>query len=415
MVSRQAARLVAGSPAIAEAHFRAEAHPYHPELRPDGYLNLGTAENRLLWDLLADRVTRRRPLTETDTRYAPLYGTPALRERIAFLLSRVCRYTVAADDLVVVSGATAALDVIASALCDPGDAIVVPAPYYGAFDTDLAGRSGALLLPAQGAAGDGFRPTAAAIDRAVTRAHRDGITVRAVALASPANPTGTVYPAETLREVAGAAADHGVDIIADEIYANSAFGPEPFTSLLVPAANPARSDRTHVVWGFAKDFGLPGLKVGVLHTPDPTVRAAARALAYFAPVSTDTQALLTELLDDTGWVDRVLAENRRRLAASYQGTARLLDELSIPYVPAQAGCSLWADLGAWLPSPDAVGERALWRAVLDSTRVSIMPGEAFHSPEPGWFRICHTLDPLLVREALMRLGDFLALRMRRHP
>ncbi|WP_262059337.1 aminotransferase class I/II-fold pyridoxal phosphate-dependent enzyme [Streptomyces sp. STR69] len=400
-VSRQAARLVVGSPAIAEAHFRAEELPYHPRLRPDGWLNLGTAENRLVQDLHTEPP---RPLTARDTRYAPLYGTPELRAHLARHLTGPGERPVDPEDLVVVAGATAALDVVATALCDPGEAIVVPTPCYGAFDTDLGGRSGARLLLAPPDPEDGHGLSVRAVDRTLAEARRDGVDVRAVALASPANPTGEVHPPAKLRELAEVAAHHGVDVVADEIYAGSVFGPGPFTGLRTVAADSAR---VHTVWGFAKDFGLPGFKAGVLHTTDPEIRAAARALAYFAPVSTHTQAHLTTLLADPARVHAFLAENRRRLGASYARATALLDAFGIPYAPAQAGCSIWADLAARLPCPGFAGERALWREILDRTHVSILPGEAFHAPRPGWFRVCHSLDAALVEEALTRLGRLL--------
>jgi aspartate/methionine/tyrosine aminotransferase len=408
MVSRHASRLTARSPAIADAHFRAEAAPYHPQRRPDGYLNLGTAENRLIWDLLAPRLSGRRSLTAADTHYAPLHGSQPLRHVLARFLSGICRTEVDAEELVIVSGATAALDVLASALCDPGEAIVVPAPYYGAFDVDLCGRSGARLIAAPMSGDHGFRLAAPPIAQALDRARRDGVTVRAVALTSPSNPVGQVHPPDTLREIADVAARHEVDIIADEIYANSVFGDTPFVSMLDPTVNRAHRTRTHMIWGFAKDFGLPGFKVGVVYSPDPDVRAAARALAYFAPTSTHTQALLRDLLSDPEWVRDLLAENRRRLAASYARSTRALDRLAIPYVPAGAGFSLWSNLREWLTDPTFAAERTLWRRIFDVARVNILPGEIFRCPEPGWFRVCHTAEEVTVSEGLGRLGEILS-------
>ncbi|MGP4111046.1 aminotransferase class I/II-fold pyridoxal phosphate-dependent enzyme [Streptomyces sp. 4N509B] len=416
MTSRQAARLLADTPAIADAHFRAEAEPYHPRLRPNGYLNLGTAENRLLWDAVGERLRRLAAgLTEEAVRYAPLHGTSVLRERVAALLSDACRAPLAAEELVVVSGATAALDVVATALCDPGEAIVVPAPYYGAFDTDLAGRSGARLLPAPLSAADGFRLTARAVDRALKRARRAGVVVRAVALSSPSNPVGEVHPPDVLAEVLRVVREHDVDLVADEIYAHAVFGPRPFTSALDPSVNPDWADRTHLVWGFAKDFALPGLKVGVLHTRHPGVLAAARALAYFAPVSTATQDLLARMLADRAWVSGVLAEGRARLAASYEHAVACLTEWGIPFVPAEAGFSVWLDLGRWLPGADAAdgsaagfaAEERLRRGLFEQARVNVLPGAAFHCPKPGWFRLCHTVDAPLVAEAVRRVAAHL--------
>ncbi|MDH6128869.1 aminotransferase class I/II-fold pyridoxal phosphate-dependent enzyme [Kitasatospora sp. GP82] len=407
MVSPTAAALVAASPAIADAHFRAEAYPYHPELRPDGYLNLGTAENRLVGDLITERLSRPHVFTEAETRYAELHGTPVLRERVAELLTRTGNSPVDPENLVVVSGATAALDIIASVLCHRGDAIVVPAPYYAAFDTDLGGRSGARVVPAPMDASNGFALCAQAVDRTITGLTRQGVTVRAVALASPSNPLGQVHSAEQLRELAEVAAAHDVDLIGDELYSHSVFGPTPYTSLRDPAVGRARAGRTHTIWGFAKDFGLPGFKTGVLHVTDPQVREAARTLAYFAPVSTGTQALLADLLAEPEWTADYLAESRRRQAASYEATASALAQHGIRHLPAEAGCSLWLDLREHLPEPTYDGERRLWQTILSEARVSIIPGEVFHPDGPGWFRLCHTQDQAVVAEAVARLGKLL--------
>jgi aspartate/methionine/tyrosine aminotransferase len=389
MVSRQAGRLLAGSPAIAAAHFAAEADPYRQSSNPGGYVNVGTAENRLVWDLLAPRLRAARPIGAADTRYAPLYGTGLLRERIGRLQDAD------PDDLIVVSGATAALDVIASVLCDPGEAIAVPVPYYGALDTDLAGRSGAVLLPVP--------PSPSDAAAAVGRARAAGVTVRALALTSPHNPLGRVYRESELRGYAAACAAHDLDLIADEVYARCAFGGPPFVSARTATAGLFDPGRLHVVRGFAKDFGLPGLKVGVLETHDPRVRAASRELAYFAPVSTDTQWLLADLLGDQRWVERFLSRSRERLAGSYEMTAAQLTAVGVPFLPAEAGFSIWIDLRGWLRAATPDAEEALWRRLFTAGRVNLLPGSVFHHPEPGWFRLCHATDPAVVCEAVRRL------------
>lgn len=391
MTSRTAKLLAADVPVIAAAHFEVEADRYGPG-NSDGYVNLGTAENRLLWDLLEPRLALRpRP---ADVHYGLLYGTPELRAAIAALLAPVWP-GVDPEDLVVVSGATAALDILATTLCDPGEAIAAPAPYYAAFDGDLTGRSGAQLLPVAMSPADGFALDPAAIDRALGSARRDGVPVRALAVTSPANPVGQVHSATVLRDLVDVARSHSVDVIADEIYAYSTFGAE-FVSM---AGEPG----VHAIWGLAKDFGLSGLKVGVLHTRDPEVRAAARALAYFAPVSTHTQALVTALLSDTEWVAEFLAESRRRLHASAVTTMDLLAAGGVGYVQPAGGFSLWVDLRAHLPEVSAAGEQALWQRILRKGRVNILPGMAFACPEPGWFRLCHATDADAVATGVTRL------------
>lgn len=403
MVSRQAARLIGDTPAIAAAHFAAEADPYAPGHNPGGYVNLGTAENRLVWDLLAPRLRAARPVGPADTRYAPLYGTPGLRAAVARFLTRTRGVPVDPEDVLVVSGATAALDIIASVLCDPGEAIAVPVPYYGALDTDLAGRSQATLLPVSPAPGDGVLPGAAAVAEAVTRARAAGVTVRTLALTSPHNPLGVVYDAATLDRYARACAHLDLHLIADEIYANSVFTATPFTSALNLVPDALDPDRVHVIWGFAKDFGLPGWKVGILHTRGTQVRAAARELAYFAPVSTDTQWWLEDLLTDDAWVATFLRASRQRLADSYAAVTDRLHAAGLAFAPAEAGFSIWTDLRPWLAEESFAAERALWSRLFTDGRVSILPGEVFHSPVPGWFRLCHTADPQAVGEGIDRL------------
>jgi 1-aminocyclopropane-1-carboxylate synthase 1/2/6 len=447
MVSERGATLAAETPQIAVAHFEAESDPYHPRRNPAGYVNLGTAENRLVWDLLAPALTAARPLVPSDTHYGPLYGTAPMREAVARFLAGMdgvrseAGSGAAADaephgdaasgdadsapeadpgggadidpeDVIVVSGATAALDIIASAICNPGDAIVVPAPYYGALDTDLCGRSEARIVPAPQSSDTGFRSMPESVERAIDKAGRDGMYVRAIALTSPYNPVGHVYTEAELRAVAELAEEHDLQLIVDEIYANSVFGTDPFVSMLSPPPS-VRPERVHVVWGFAKDFGLPGLKVGVLHTRDPEVRAAARALAYFAPVSTDTQGLLCRMLDDADWVAAFLAENRKRLTASYVRATWMLKDHAIEAIPAGAGFSHWCDLRSWLTEPTFAAERVLWRDIFATERVNVLPGEVFASPEPGWFRVCHTANPEVLDEGVARLGRYWTRRVER--
>jgi aspartate/methionine/tyrosine aminotransferase len=403
MVSRQAARLVAGTPAIAVAHFAAEADPYHPTDNPDGYVNLGTAENRLVWDLLAPRLRAPRAVEATDTRYAPLFGTQRMRDSVAGFLTGTQGVPIDPADLVVVSGATTALDVIATALCDPGEAIAVPVPYYGALDTDLTGRSGARLLPVRPGPGDGPAPGPAALADAVGRARAAGVTVRVLVLTSPHNPLGRVYPPAELAGLAQECARLDLDLVADEVYANSVFAGAPFTSALTLPSDLIEPARVHVIWGFAKDFGLPGFMVGVLHTRGEQVRAAARELAYFAPVSTDTQWWLSELLEDKDWVADFLTAHRVRLAGSYAAATGQLAAAGIRYAPAQAGFSVWTDLRPWLPTGSYPAERALWQRLIYQGRISIVPGEVFHSTAPGWFRLCHSVGVDHLREGMDRL------------
>jgi aspartate/methionine/tyrosine aminotransferase len=408
MVSRRGARLAAGVHPVVEAYARVRATLGRPDRDPAGHLDLGRTENRLVQDLRVPGPGDRGALTDVMLREESWYGAAPLREAIARFVTKVRMHPVDPDDLVVVSGVTAALDLLAYALCDSGEAMVAPAPCRRAFRAGLAGRSEVRLVAVALSAADGYQLSAADLERGLTTARRDGIAVRALALSSPSRPVGHVYAASTLREILEVAAAHQVDVVVDETNAEAVFGPTPFVGVHGLPESALPHEMTHAVWGFAEDFGLLGVDVGVVHTVEPTLRSIARQLAHTAPLSTDTQALLYWVLADEGRATGFLRQSRHRLAASHAHLAALLDGRRIGRVSAAAGFSVWTDLRPWLPEATFAGEEALARHVSEVARVRILGGNLFGCPEPGWFRLCHAIDPQVVTEAIHRLGGLLA-------
>jgi aspartate/methionine/tyrosine aminotransferase len=371
--------------------------PWSPA-NPSGYINLGTAENHLLFDLLEPRLTAPRSITAEDTHYQELTGSPSFRTALATFLARhIFQTEVDPEDLVVLAGAGVGLEVLAFALCDRGDAIVVPAPYFSGVDGALAGRSGVRIIPAPLDPANGFALTAEAVEREIVEARGRGETVRAVALLSPNNPLGHVYDESTLRAVADVTIAHGLHLIADEIYAGSVHTGNFFSTAQLGLP----PDRLHLVWGFAKDFGLSGYKVGVLHTRNADIRAAVVDQARLTSASSDTQALLRDLLSDPSWTDTFLTESRARLAAAYESTTTALTAAGIPYLPAQAGLFLYLDLRAHAPTFEL--ESALATRIFTDAKVHLTPGAAFHTPTPGYYRLCFTTTPAAVTTAVERL------------
>lgn len=400
MIARRASRLVADPSPLVVAHFRCADDPYDPDTNPGGYVNLGTAENFLLWDVVAPRLASY-VRAERHVHYGVIHGSVALREGLARTMAATSGVPVAAERLVVASGASAILDILATTLCEAGDGIVVPTPYYTGFRVDLAGRAEVRIVPAHLSSADGFALSAKAIEAALARARAEGVRVRAVLLSSPVNPTGRTLSEDELRALLDVARREDLHVVVDELYARSVFGARPFLSCL--ALRDLLPGRLHVVYGLAKDFGLSGLKVGVLHTDGDEILAAAKELAYLAPVSTDTQALVAQALADEGWVARVGAENRRRLAAAYGDLARLLREHAIAHIAADAGVFVWLDLRAHLAAPTWEAERALASRLFEA-KVNVAPGEAFGCGEPGFFRVCYAQDARVVREGVARIA-----------
>jgi len=401
----QRAEAYASPTHLMQAHVAVAADPWSPD-NPGGYVNLAVAENRLLFDLLEPKLNGRRNVTAADTAYQVAQGMPSFRAELARFLSRQRGVDVDPEHLVVLGGGNSALEALAYALCDPGDGIVVPTPYWSGLDEDVAGRAGAVVVPAERSSADGFALTAEVVERAIVRAREHGQVLRAVALLSPDNPTGVVYDAPTLRAVAEVVHGHGLQLVVDEVFAGSVYDSTFVSAATVDVVPP---QRLHLVWGFAKDFGLGGFKAGVLHSTDPDVLAVARRFAFLSPVSSDTQVLLRDLLADDEFTARLDRERVARLGDAYARTTKVLAEHGVGFVPAGAGLFVWADLRPWLVEPTFEGETRLWQRLLDEARVLVVPGAEFHCGEPGWFRVCFAAAPDMVGSGLERLVRALAL------
>jgi aspartate/methionine/tyrosine aminotransferase len=165
-------------------------------------------------------------------------------------------------------------------------------------------------------------------------------------------------------------------------------------------------DLIHVVYGFAKDFGLSGYKVGVLHSENRTLIRIAQDMAYFHSVSMQTQRTLTNLLAAPG-LQHILEEMRTRLLLAYQHTTRRLSEHAVRFLPVEGGVVVWLDLRCFLASASFEAERRLFEAIFEDCRVNISPGRVFHCAEPGWFRLCFTVPESHRVEGLKRLATHL--------
>jgi 1-aminocyclopropane-1-carboxylate synthase 1/2/6 len=398
-LATRAASLTAGPPSLVTAHFRCMQDAFELGRNPDGFINLGTSENHLLWDIVGQRLAAVKPLSAADTHYDYLYGSKRLRSAVAQFLSRMSGIKlIDANGLTVTSGASAALEMLLYCICEAGDRVLIPAPYYAGFDFDLEARIGVgavPVLPEQAAS------MGEALEQALAKAKGQGSKIKALLVTNPGNPTGAIYDRKTLLEMEAFCRKHDLHCIFDEIYAHSCFGENAMVSALALF----NSDRVHVLYGFAKDFGLSGFKVGVVHTHNKELNAALHTLAYFSPVSTSTQHLLADLLEDTEWIDGLLHENRIRLAEAYQFVALAMQRYGIVWREAEAGLFLLINLSAYLAASSASGEMQLWEQLLNSHKVNISPGCLFKCSEPGWFRLCFAHPQAVLRHGVVRLQN----------
>jgi len=407
MISQRARQWRQRDPFLVAAHVTCVSNPYAPQTNPEGYINFGTAENQLLYDLAEPLLRECLEICERDTHYNHLHGSGFFRQALADFLSRRAGRPIDPDHLAVASGSSAVLENLSFVLCDPGDVILIPSPYYPGFDHDLALRSGARFVEIPLSGPDfalSLERIASTYESAQPEAAAGGGRVRALLLTSPHNPLGVIYPDALLRAVVAFAEAHGLHVIVDEIYAES----------LLPAAEHASalrlaSERCHVVYGFAKDFGLSGYKVGVLHSENEAVIRAAQAGCYFYTVSASVQRQLGNLLRHKR-LGAFLHGMRERLAAAHAQTCSRLEACGAICHPMQGSIVLWLDLRPFLARSSFAAERALFDQIFKECRVNLPPGQAFHCSEPGWFRLCYTVPEAHRHEGLDRLGRYLAAR-----
>lgn len=338
-------------------------------------------------------------LTEQPERalqYATTEGEPALRTAIAARLSARGLAT-GADDLVVTTGSQQALSLLATALIEPGETILVESPCYLAA-LQVFGFAGAqvVAVPCDAA---GIDPDA--LDELVAR-HRPKLLYTVPTFQ---NPTGRTMPAERRAAIADVAARRGLWIIEDDPYGELRFEGEPAPWI---ASYPGAQDRTVLLGSFSKVMA-PGLRLGWLRGPAALLRACAVA-KQAADLHTPTvnQLAAARYLADNdldAHVASVAREYREHRDAMLAGLDDALPAGST-WIRPQGGMFIWARL------PDGYDTTALLPQVVKHD-VAYVPGAPFYAGEPdvATLRMCFvTQSPDEIAEGLRRLGGALAER-----
>jgi len=389
-LSRRAQGLLAGgSQEYLERHYEGLDDPYDPVTNPDGYIGLCEAENRLVAEMVADRLERVPRVPATALAYDTMTGSVRFREQLASFMGRTfLGREFDPQQISVLAGAGSVLEILFHTLGDPGDGVLVPTPSYAGFWPDLELRNGLTIVPAHRSSDENYRLTPELLDRAVAGAGRP---VKALLFTSPDNPLGSVASPEEISMVLAWADDRDLHVVFDEIYALSVFGKGIFTSCA--ELLPSLGERVHIIWAFSKDFGASGLRCGVLVSENRAVNAAVDALAYWACCSGHTQYLLGEMISDETWVDSFIGSMRELLRGAHARLAAALDAGGVRHVPAEAGVFVLLDLRPHLAALTWEAEHALWVRILEQARVNLTPGAACHVGEPGFFRLCYAGSP----------------------
>jgi len=405
-LSRRGRSNVKDMPPLVHAHFSTENDRYHPEKNPGGHINMGTAETRLVDTEVVDllhKIQRRMTLVPKNIHYDFFHGSIEFRTAIAnywqnIIFGKNSPRRLTADNIAIGAGCSLALEMLATMLGDPGDVVLIPTPYYSGFVDDFEARAEVKLASVH----CGTDLPKAAFEAALAEQKRKGKKVRAVLFSSPNNPVGTVYTPEAVKNVISFCMENNLDIISDEIYAQTVHDPDAKWVSTLSLVPDEYLHRVHVTSSFAKDFALSGFRTGFAISFNPDLLKGMAGLAYFSAVSTHTQALLTELLTAPE-LPAVLQESRDRMRVAYKLIEKSLNEMGIKTLPAQGGIFIFADFSPYMERQEFAAEHTLWKKIFEGLKLNISPGQIFDAPTPGWFRICYAHDPVTVEEACKRL------------
>ncbi len=333
-------------------------------------------------------------------RYTPAAGLPELREAVADKTRRDSGLDVPAGAVLITNGGKQAVYQAFATLLDPGDEVLLPAPYWTTYPESIR-LAGGVPVDVVTTPEQGYRVTVEQLEAARTP------RTKVLLFCSPSNPTGAVHTPEEVRAIGRWAADAGLWVIADEIYEHLVYGDARFASL--PVEVPEIADRTIVVNGVAKTYAMTGWRVGWLIGPPDVVQAATNLQSH-ATSNVSNVAQAAALAAVTGPLDAVVemrkAFDRRRLTMH-----RMLSSAPGVVCPLPDGAfycyaSVAGVLGRTLRGKTPATSAELASLILEEAGVAIVPGEAFGTP--GYTRLSYALGDEDLVTGVQRLSDLLA-------
>ncbi|XP_042400236.1 1-aminocyclopropane-1-carboxylate synthase 7-like, partial [Zingiber officinale] len=397
-----------------------DEEPYDAAENPSGVIQMGLAENQVSFDLLEEYLEQHPEATgwgcgisgfRENALFQDYHGLRAFRQAMATFMEKIRgeRAKFDPERIVLTAGATAANELLTFILADPGDCVLIPAPYYPGFDRDLRWRTGANIIPVHCNSSNGFQITTQNLEAAFAEAVAMGFRVRGVLITNPSNPLGTTISRPVLEEILVFAARNDIHLISDEIYSGSVFSPDEFVSMaeIVEERGYKDCERVHVVYSLSKDLGLPGFRVGAIYSYNDRVVTTARKMSSFTLVSSQTQKMLASMLSDRVFVENYLETNRKRLKERHDYIVEGLKDAGIECLRGNAGLFCWMNLAPLLKETTREGELELWKLILQEVKLNITPGSSCHCSEAGWFRVCFAnMSQRTLEVALRRMRNF---------
>jgi aspartate/methionine/tyrosine aminotransferase len=332
-------------------------------------------------------------------RYTPAGGLPALKEAIVAKTARDSGLQTTAANVLVTNGGKQAVYEAFATMLDPGDEVLLPAPYWTTYPEAIR-LAGGVPVPVVADEQSGYLVSAAQLEAARTP------RTKVLLFCSPSNPTGAVYPPEQVEEIGRWASDAGLWVLTDEIYEHLTYG--GVTAPSMPVVVPELADRCVVVNGVAKTYAMTGWRVGWIVGPADVVRAATNLQSHATSnVANVSQAAAVAAL--TGDLSAV-ATMREAFDRRRQTIVSMLREIPGIACPEPQGAfyvypSVKGLLGRPIAGRTAETSAELATLILEEAEVAVVPGEAFGTP--GYVRMSYALGDDDLVEGVTRMQRLL--------
>jgi len=331
--------------------------------------------------------------------YTPAAGLPDLRAALAVKTLRDSGLECEPSQVIVTNGGKQAVYNAFQVLLDPGDEVLLPAPYWTTYPESIALADGvSVVLPTTEATS--FRVTVEQLEAARTP------RTKALLFVSPSNPTGSVYPPQEVEAIGRWAAEHGVWVVTDEIYEHLTFGEHQFSSM--PALVPELAESCIVVNGVAKTYAMTGWRVGWMIGPRDVIAAATNLQSHSTSnvANVSQRAALAAVSGDLRAVGEMRAAFERRgktmhgMLSAIPGVECLEPQGAFYCFPSFVGT-----LGRSIAGRTPTTSLELCELFLEEIKVAAVPGEAFGAP--GYARLSFALSDDDLIEGVGRIAALL--------
>ena len=333
-------------------------------------------------------------------RYSPAGGLPELKQAIVEKTRRDSGYEIEAAQVLVTNGGKHAVYNTFATLLDPGDEVLLPAPYWTTYPETIR-LAGGVPVEVLADESQNYCVTVEQLEAARTE------KTKALLVCSPSNPTGAVDSPEAIEAIGRWALEHDLWVITDEIYEHLTYGGAKSTS--IPVAVPELADKTVVLNGVAKTYAMTGWRVGWMIGPLDVIKAATNLQSHQTSnvCNVAQRAAIAAVSGDLSAVEEMKkAFDRRR-----QTMVTLLNEIPGVECPEPTGAfyaypSVKGVLGKEINGRTPSTSAELAEIILDEAEVAVVPGEAFGAP--GYLRLSYALGDADLAEGVGRIAKLLS-------